>query len=141
LAVRVKIRLKTDEESVATSALVNSGFESEEPLLILPMSLAESLNLMKSPTIAIEEIEVAGGARIGGYRVEELADVELVMDDREPVKVKANVTALPGEKEVIIGARLASVLGIAIIDAYAGLWCLRDELGKKQRRSAEIKKW
>ncbi len=67
--------------------------------------------------------------------------VELILEDRRGPSVEATATMLPGETEVIISDRLASELGIVILDAYRGLWCLRDELGSKTRVSVRPEYW
>ncbi|RLI36302.1 hypothetical protein DRO60_05930 [Candidatus Bathyarchaeota archaeon] len=43
---------------------------------------------------------------------------------------------MPGETEAVISDFLSSELSIVILDARRGLWCLRDELGR--RESAEL---
>ena len=62
MAVRVKLRIKGESGEIVTSALVNSGFEAAEPQLIIPLSLAEILNLTSSE-MDIEDFSVAGGSK------------------------------------------------------------------------------
>ncbi len=45
MGVRVRLRIGIGDSSVITSALINSGFESDEPELIIPPSLAEVLGI------------------------------------------------------------------------------------------------
>ncbi|MEM3045446.1 MAG: hypothetical protein QXV77_08185 [Candidatus Bathyarchaeia archaeon] len=45
MAVRVKLRVKGKVREAVASTLINSGFEAEEPQLIIPLKLAESLEL------------------------------------------------------------------------------------------------
>jgi hypothetical protein len=46
LAVRVRVRLRTKEgREELTVALVNSGFESDRPQILTPISLARRLDL------------------------------------------------------------------------------------------------
>ena len=140
MAVRVRLRIKGKNGEIVTSALVNSGFEAEEPQLIIPLSLAERLNLASSE-VDIEDFNVAGGGRVSGYRIRENLKVELITEDRNPIKAEALATALPGEKEVIISDYLASTLGIVILDPRKGEWCLKDEIGLKQRTSTQPQEW
>jgi len=42
---------------------------------------------------------------------------------------------MPGGAEAVVSDFLPSELGIVILDARRGLWCLRDELGRKERQS------
>jgi len=67
--------------------------------------------------------------------------VELILDDKPPIKAAACISILPGETEVIMSDRLASELGIVILDAWKGYWCLREELGAKQRGSVQAEEW
>ncbi len=135
MAVRVRLRIKGKSREVVTSALINSGFEAEEPQLVIPIVLSGALGL-SSADASIEDFSTAGGSRVSGYRVENPIRVELVLDDKPPVETSAYVTVLPGETEAIISDRLASELGITILDPWKGYWCLRDEVGSKQRLSA-----
>jgi predicted aspartyl protease len=45
MGVRVKIRVKLNREEVEAAALVNTGFETEQPEILLPVKLAERLGL------------------------------------------------------------------------------------------------
>jgi len=57
------------------------------------------------------------------------------------VKALAQITILPGETEAIMSDYLATGLGITILDLWKRYWCLRDELGAKQRTSASPQEW
>ena len=61
-----KAKVKGKGVDVETSTLVNSGFEATEPQLIIPLNLAETLNLTSSE-MDIEDFDVAGGSKISGY--------------------------------------------------------------------------
>jgi len=60
--VRVKLKIKGKNEEITTSTLINSGFEAEEPQLIIPLKLAEVLGLTGDET-SIENFETAGGGQ------------------------------------------------------------------------------
>jgi len=140
LAVRVKLRIKGKSRELVTSTLINSGFEAEEPQLIIPLRLAEALGI-STVEASIEDFSTAGGSRVSGYRLSKPIEVELALDDRTPVKALAQITILPGEIEAIMSDCLATGLGITILDIWKGYWCLRDELGTKQRTSASSEEW
>jgi hypothetical protein len=61
--------------------------------------------------------------------------VEVVVRDRKSAKVPREISTLKQEKEVIMSDRLASKLGLVILDPAKGEWCFRDELGSKVRKS------
>jgi len=139
LGVRVKLRVCSRSGCVKTVALVNSGFESDEPEIVLPLPLATVLNLQPGGDLA--SYVAVGGSTVAAVRGAEPLSVELLLDDGEGPKAIATPSILPGEEEVIISDRLAHELGIVIIDPYEGLWCLRGELGRKTRRSAPPEFW
>mgnify|MGYP007013797225 CR=1 FL=1 len=134
MAVRVRLRVRGRTGQAELPALVNSGFEADEPQLILPVEVAQELGLLGEARM-LEAFEVAGGGRALGYRITRPVEVELVLEDREPIRVEALVTVMPGEEEAVMSDFLSSELGIVILDARRGLWCLRDEIGRKERRS------
>ena len=140
MAVRVRLRIRKGGREVATSALVNTGFEADEPQLIVPLPLAEELQLL-SGGASIEDFSTAGGGLISGYRVEEPVEVELALEDRELPAIRAPITVLPREAEVIMSDKLASDLGVVVLDPWRGIWCLRDELGTRERPSAPVEEW
>jgi len=114
LAVRVRLRIRKNEREVTTSALVNTGFEADEPQLVVPLRLAEELQLL-SGGASIEDFSTAGGGLISGYRAEEPAEVELALEDRELPAIRVPITVLPREAEVIVSDRLASDLGVVVL--------------------------
>lgn len=139
MGVRVRLRLETTQRSVETSALINSGFESTEPEVIVPPSLAEELGL--APSSELSSYSVAGGGSISAIRSSTPIKVALVLEDRETATVEAIASILPGENEVIVSDRLAHELALVILDPFNGTWCLRDELGVKERQSSKPESW
>ncbi len=139
MGVRVRLKLKTTQKSVETSALINSGFESTEPEIVIPPSLAELLGL--APSSELSSYSVAGGGSISAIRASTPIRVELALKDRQVKAVEAVASILPGENEVIVSDRLAHELGLVILDPFNGTWCLKDELGEKERPSAQPKFW
>ena len=64
MAVRVKLRIRSrlSGRAVETSALVNMGFETEAPQLLIPLPLARQLGLYPPPPDApLVEFGTAGG--------------------------------------------------------------------------------
>jgi predicted aspartyl protease len=45
MAVRVRLKLTHNDREAETVALVNTGFETDEPEILLPLKLAEKLGL------------------------------------------------------------------------------------------------
>ena len=80
----------------------------------MPLRLAEELQLL-SGGASIEDFSTAGGGLVSGYRVEEPAEVELALEDRELPAIRAPITGRPREAEVIVSDRLASDLGVVVL--------------------------
>lgn len=60
MVIRVRVKLKgKGEESIEASAIANSGYESPDPEIVVPESLAEKLSLFP---------ELPSGAKIEEYR-------------------------------------------------------------------------
>ncbi|MCC6062726.1 MAG: hypothetical protein LM581_07190, partial [Desulfurococcales archaeon] len=84
MAVRVRIRIKPRsggkiEEIVA---LVNSGFETEKPQILMPIPLARRLDLWPPPPDSyLVELGTAGGP-VRNYLVPDALDVYIVAQDR-----------------------------------------------------------
>ncbi|MEM3382233.1 MAG: hypothetical protein QXQ11_08775 [Candidatus Bathyarchaeia archaeon] len=62
VAIRVKIKVKFGGKELETSALVNTGFETDQPEILLPARLAEILGLYPPKARSIlQEYSVVGG--------------------------------------------------------------------------------
>lgn len=134
MAVRVKLRLKSRDKEVVRSALVNSGYETDAPELLIPEGVAETLGIYPRVKDAfIERYRVAGGAEIRFMRLKEAGKVEVLAEGRLSESVRCDIVISEGEDELIISDKLASRLGLVIIDPSEGIWCFRDEIGKKER--------
>jgi len=62
----VKLRIKGKSKDFVSSTLINSGFEAEEPQLVIPLRLAEALGISTAEA-SIEDFSMAGGSRVSGY--------------------------------------------------------------------------
>ncbi|MEM1547273.1 MAG: hypothetical protein QXP91_12555, partial [Candidatus Methanomethylicia archaeon] len=60
MAVRVRVNISVGDKSLEAVALINSGFETEEPQILIPMKALRKLGLKL--TGAVEDIyDTAGG--------------------------------------------------------------------------------
>jgi hypothetical protein len=85
MAVRIKLKLKskTSGRIMETSALINTGFETENPQILIPVRLAKELLLYPPPyTSNIIEIGTAGGpSKV--FLIRNDADIWVITEDRE----------------------------------------------------------
>ena len=141
VAVRVKVRVKFDAKELETSALVNTGFETEQPEILLPARLAEALGIYPpKPGSILQEYSVVGGTT-AVIKSSEKIDVQLLIEDRETNLIEATALISDKEDEVLISDSLASELKISIEDAKEGLWRIRDESLAKLRSSSKPQHW
>ena len=83
MAVRVKLRVRSGVNEIVSPALVNSGYESDVPELLLPEQVAEALGLHPGVRKAIvERYRVAGGSEIRLLRLKGAGEMEVVAEGR-----------------------------------------------------------
>ena len=125
MGVRVKVRVKYSGKSVDLIALVNTGYETDVPEILIPVDIAEKLGLWpKLPdNTLVETYKTASGLmkvyRVGG------ANVSLLIDDVEVRSTEAYVVISEHTDEALISDQLTSRLDIVIEDPAKGLWRLR----------------
>jgi hypothetical protein len=143
MAVRVRLRLrsKTSQETIETSALVNSGFEAESPQLLIPTSLARQLSLYPPPpTSSVIEVGTAGGP-VRVFLVREALQAWVVTGDREVGPKLVDVMISPTEEEVLISDVLAEEFGIVLLAIGSGKWRFIDDPLDKVRYSEKPQYW
>jgi predicted aspartyl protease len=130
VGVRVKVRIKYGGRSVDLIALVNTGYETDVPEILVPLDIAEKLGLWpKLPdNTLVETYRTASGLmkvyRVGG------ANVSLLIDDVEVRSTETYVVISEHTDEALISDQLTSKLDIVIEDPAKGLWRLRENRSK-----------
>ena len=134
MPVRIRIRIESDSgRSVLTPALINSGYEAEQPELMVPLALAQELGLWGR---AVEEYARTPVGIGKVYVVCKRARVQVVTEDRESAPVDVCVLVSEFEREVLISDYLAGELEIAVEDFAEGLWRFRWEPKERVGASA-----
>lgn len=140
MGVRVKLRIKVRGREQETAALVNTGFETDKPELLIPAKLAERLGVYPPP----KGTEVGEYATVGGpvimLRVPGRIRVHMLYE-RGSRLVEAVAVISTLEQEVLISDTLAEKLKIVILSPGRGLWRFGDDKPGKTRRSARAKYW
>ena len=132
----MRLRIRSGADEVVMPGLVNSSYETDEPELLIPTNIARALDLWPETRGALHEhYKVAGGMEISVVRLKGVATAEVLTEDRASDAVKCDIVVSEGEEELIISDKLASKLGLSIIDIGEGIWCFRDEMGRKNRKS------
>jgi len=134
MGVRVKIRLCVRNQCTILRALVNSGYETEEPELAIPQSIAEELGIWPPQKFTLEEAYTAGGLA-PVYVVDEDARASLVLNDKYVENVRVKLVINPYLDEPIISDHLIDALGIVVISFGKGLWKHRNDPENIVRKS------
>ena len=143
MVVRVKLAVRNRETgaSLELAALVNSGFETETPQLLLPVAAARELGLWPpGPGASRATYDTAGGP-VGVWIYPRALVIRVVAEDVEAPEVIADAVVSTVEREVLISDKLTSALQIAIEDAGEGLWRFRFEGLDRLRRSVGPQFW
>ncbi len=139
MGVRVNLLLRrTSGANLTASALLNSGFESDEPHIMLPRRAAERLYDQLPLETTAETIGTAGGD------VEILAPSErilarVVIEERQGPEVSVRVFISDDEPEILISDMAIDALGVEIKSPGKGLWRFADE--EEIRHSAAYQIW
>lgn len=137
MAIRLKLRLEREDRRIDIIALVNSGYETLEPELLIPSQTAEELGLLPSlpPGSMIKEYVLADGSTTKLIKITRAVKVSVVEEDRVVGGVEASVAISEKADEPLISDKLAGKLGIVALDFAEGRWCFKDEIGKKTRKT------
>ena len=127
MAVRLEVELKALKgknrgKVVKCKALLNSGYESETPEIVIPIDVAEKLGFLPElpEETRMEEYYSVSGKFVA-RRIPDAVEVKLA--DRSVV---ASAVIVDFEREVLLSDATISELGIIILDAKRGEWRLRE---------------
>ena len=125
-----------------TVALVNSGFESDTPQLLVPINLARRLGLWDRALVE-GRIQlfgtVAGPTRL--YILPSSIYVSILEDDYETQPVLSDAVISDVEREVLISDYLAGSLGIIVEDFRNGIWRISTDPNNRVRRGYRPQYW
>ncbi|GAB6945932.1 hypothetical protein JCM16161A_00620 [Vulcanisaeta sp. JCM 16161] len=138
MAIRLRIKLSSIMgKTTVTKALVTTGYETQEPEVLIPRSIAEDLNLLpKLPSGSeVRNYVLADGTVTRLILIPNAVQVWVLENDREVGGIMAHAAVSERADEVLLSDKLVSKLGIVLLDIGEGIWCFRDEVGKMVRRS------
>lgn len=127
MGVRVRIKIILGDNSVETVALVNTGFESDVPEILVPITLAEKLSVWPSlPDGTIVETYKSASGLMRVYRIRGIK-ASLIAEGVKTPFVDAYLVVSEESDEVLLNDQIISRLGIVIEDPARGEWRLRGE--------------
>lgn len=121
MAVRIKVEIVRGKNKVKTNALVNSGYETEEPELLIPVNLAKRLKIYPKllPNTTIEIYSTAG-ENTQMYFTPKCVKVRAITPDRISKEILCDLSISESEKEVLLSDCLSEKLGIMITNLFKG---------------------
>ncbi len=140
MGIRVRVKIVAGGKSATTSALVNSGFESIEPDLCIPLGLAKFFSFWPPRELYGEEVVTAGGETTI-YLVPIQAKIQLLAGDEVICETPCSLVVKPHIDEVLLSDYLIDELGIVAISYRKGLWRHRTDDPSTVRRSEEPQYW
>ncbi len=135
LRLRVRIERVDRAKSLETLAIANSGFVGSEPEVLLPFTLARQLRLEELVEPQLEEKLLGDGRRVSLMKYPRSVRVYIVTEDRVEGPETSSVLTVPGARYVLLNDKLLGRLRVVLLDFGEGLWCFRDEIGRKVRHS------
>jgi hypothetical protein len=140
MGIRVRVKLLVEGREVETAALVNSGFESPEPDICIPLGLAKRLGLWPPARFESEEAVTAGG-EVPVFRLPVEAEVQLVAGGEVKSRSPCSIVVNPYVDEVLLSDYLIDELGIVPVSFRRGLWRHRSDPEGVTRESEEPQYW
>jgi len=139
MGVRVRVKVRYKDHDLEVVALANTGFESECPEILLPLKVAEILDLWPPPRESITETYVSASGYMRVIRVPGAGIVSVLTEDRISDDVVVDIIISEVTDEVLLNDKLIGKLRIVLEEPGEGLWRFRDET--KLRKSERIQKW
>ncbi len=118
MGLRIPVRLKHGDFEVRVNALLNTGFETDEPVVVLPLNIASQLNL----TPGEKRLYFGPGALVGEVYLAGKVTI-IVETEKSKRMIEAHAVIEPREEEVILSDKAIVELGI-IIDLKHMKWWL-----------------
>ena len=133
MAIRLPVKIKFFKKEIETVALANTGYETEEPQILLPSEVAKKLEiwpeLPQGTTVETYTTSIGEG---GMYSIKKKFKVWLPSNPARQIHSMAIIAEK--EQEVLLSDALISALGIIIEDAKKGLWRVKKRRGGKKWR-------
>ena len=132
MVLRLRVRVCCGGQCIEGLGIANTGFAGKEPEIVMPQELVARL-ISGSPNVILVERVLADGSRVLLPRLVHPLDVYLVTEDRVEGPAKAYAYMTRG-RFVLLNDALLSRFHVVILDPLEGVWCFRDEIGKRERK-------
>ncbi len=135
--LRLKVRVERIDNRYVVEMLgiANTGFIGIEPEIAIPQTIAKELKLNEITEPEVITKITGDGREIQLLKYRNTVKVYVVTEDRIEGPVLCSVVILPYSRQVLLNDKLLGKLSIVMIDVGDGIWCFRDEVGRKERKS------
>jgi hypothetical protein len=136
MAIRVPVEIRISSgASICTSALLNTGFESERPEILIPVELARRLGFypqLPQGTVAEQYDTVAGAVIL--HRIAEPVTMAVRVEGHSAAQrhIQCQVLVSGYEREVVMNDCAMAELGIEVINPRDGIWRFSGETQNRQ---------
>ena len=138
--VRTKIRSLRNDSYLEVNSLLNTGFETGSPHILVPIRVGELLKFWPHlPDGAeVKAYETAGGmTRM--YEVPNSVEIQVLAEDKTSDVVKCDLIISEIEREVLLSDMTIDKLEIIIESPAKGLWRFKDD--SKVKGSVDVQYW
>ncbi|MBW8050487.1 MAG: hypothetical protein FVQ77_09140 [Cytophagales bacterium] len=135
MAVRLPIEITFCSKTVKVTAIANTGYETNEPEILMPLSLAANQLGIKESQGKEITYQTAGRQDVEFYRFENAGICVNTDNSKSPV-VTATLNTSENEVEVILNDMLVGMLGIVLVKVAEGKWRFLDDPPEKLRDSS-----
>lgn len=145
MVVRVKIRLRTLKgekgRTLEGIALLNAGYESKDPEVIIPKKLAEKLGLwpLLPEGTEVETYKLAANKEVQTHYIKNCLESQVVTEDTTSSHVKTAAVIIEEEREILLSDASISAHQIVLEDAKTGIWRFKNV--EKLRESEKPEYW
>ena len=117
MGLRIPVKLKHNDKEVEVNALLNTGFETDEPVVALPLTIASQLNL----TPGEKMFYLGPGALVGEVYLAGEVTITVKVGESER-SIKAYAVIEPREEEIMLSDRAIAELGIVVDLKHMKWW-------------------
>jgi len=140
--VRIKIKINPLKGKLPfeLSSLLNTGFGTEEPEVLVPVKVAEKLSFWPElPEGAVVKTYETAGGITRMYRASNAIEIQATAEGKISKPIKCHLVISEIENEVLLSDTTIEELNIIIESPAKGLWKFRDDV--ELRSSVEPQYW
>ncbi len=134
MAVRVKVRIALGGHSVQVVAIANTGFETDDAQLLLPVAIGKHLRGTRASKATPIRYATAGGMGLSLVPIG-IGSVRALVPDRQTPAVDARILVSQDETEIVMNDVLVEALGLVLLKPGHGIWRFLDDAQDRERPS------